>query len=282
MGKKQDLSPRKKGQLRVLLEETTLTQQQIALKLGISQSAVCVYVKRLKKTQTVSPRRVGRCGRKRVSSARADRKLVQLCVKSRRSSSGVLRHQWAETGVQASARTVRRRLFDAGLKSRRAKKKPLLTAAMKKSRMLWAKKYEHWTSVDWAKVVFSDESTIQILDDRTTRVRRRIGEENQDDCTVKTVKHPAGIMVWGAISVRGHGRLHIVEGTMRQDQYVNVLRTRLIPQLQQWFTAEERNLVIFQHDKAPCHMAKTVQQFLRNSGIRSLDWPGNSADMNPI
>src|SRR5687768_10696597 len=133
------------------------------------------------------------------------------------------------------------------------KKKTLLTAAMKRSRMLWAKKYKDWTSTEWAKVVFSDESAIQVLNDRSIKVRRRIGDENRHDCTVKILKHPAGIMVWLATSVRGQGRLHIVEGTMRQDQYVTVL-----PQLQQWFPPEKQKLVIFQQDKAPCHMAKTV------------------------
>ena len=90
MGGKKDLSPRKKGQLRAMIEETTLTQQQIAKKLGLSQTTVCLYLKRLKNMQTYSPRRVGRCGRKRVSSARADRKLVQLCLRGRRSSSRIL------------------------------------------------------------------------------------------------------------------------------------------------------------------------------------------------
>ena len=126
MGGKKDLNPRKKGQLRAMIEETTLTQQQIAKKLGLSQTSVCLYLKRLKNMQTYSPRRVGRCGRKRVSSARADRKLVQLCLRGKRSSSRILQQQWGDARVQASARTVRRTLFDVGLKSRCPRKKPLL------------------------------------------------------------------------------------------------------------------------------------------------------------
>ena len=51
MGGKKDLSPRKKGQLRAMIEETTLTQQQITKKLGLSQTTVCLYLKCLKNMQ---------------------------------------------------------------------------------------------------------------------------------------------------------------------------------------------------------------------------------------
>ena len=65
-------------------------------------------------------------------------------------------------------------------------------------------------------MVFSDESTIAVLDDRVQSVRRRPGEEFQPDCLQKTVKFPQKIMVWGAISVHGTSLLHIVEGMMNQ------------------------------------------------------------------
>ena len=88
-------------------------------------------------------------------------------------------------------------------------------------------------------------------------------------------------MVWGAISVHGVSRLHIVEGTMRQDQYWKVLETRLLPQILEWFGAGAAD-VTFQQDSAPCHTAKKVKEFIKKQGLRLLDWPGNSADMNPI
>lgn len=88
-------------------------------------------------------------------------------------------------------------------------------------------------------------------------------------------------MVWGAISVHGVSRLHIVEGTMRQDQYQQVLATRLLPQIHEWF-GDAADAVIFQQDSAPCHVAKKVKEFIRQQGLSLLDWPGNSADMNPI
>ncbi|GFV78776.1 hypothetical protein TNCV_4552461 [Trichonephila clavipes] len=36
---------------------------------------------------------------------------------------------------------------------------------------------------------------------------------------VHTVKHPTKIMIWSVISGKGPGRLYVVKGMMRQDQY---------------------------------------------------------------
>uniref|UniRef100_A0A3Q2QY88 Tc1-like transposase DDE domain-containing protein n=1 Tax=Fundulus heteroclitus TaxID=8078 RepID=A0A3Q2QY88_FUNHE len=39
---------------------------------------------------------------------------------------------------------------------------------------------------------------------------------------------------------------------------------------------------IFQDDNAACHRAKTVKTFLEKRHIRSISWPANSPDINPI
>lgn len=129
------------------------------------------------------------------------------------------------------------------------------------------------------QVCFSDESSIQILQDCTQFVRRRANEKFHKDCVVQRVKHPQSVMIWGVISAKGNGRLHIVEGTMRQDQYIQVLETRLLRQARDWFGESE---FIFMHDSAPCHKAKRVTKFLDDHKIRVLNWPGNSPDLNPI
>ncbi|CAJ0956160.1 unnamed protein product [Ranitomeya imitator] len=62
-----------------------------------------------------------------------------------------------------ATRTIRHRLQkDLGLPSYRAAKKPLLTAAMKTKRLAFCKKYQDWTSEEWKKVMFSDESTFRL------------------------------------------------------------------------------------------------------------------------
>ncbi|GFW42773.1 uncharacterized protein TNCV_473631 [Trichonephila clavipes] len=67
---------------------------------------------------------------------------------------------------------------------------------------------------------------------------------------------------------------------MRQGQYKDVLQNRLIPQLEEWFPNGEQ--YIFMRDGAPCHTARSIKAFLAEQNIPLLDWPGSSADMNPI
>jgi hypothetical protein len=110
-------------------------------------------------------------------------------------------------------------------------------------------------------------------------VRRRTHEKFHESCIVERVKHPLSIMIWSVISNKGNGRIHIVQNTMRQDQYRKVLETRLKPQVHQWFP---NNDFVFMHDSAPCHKAKSITKYLQDQNIKVLDWPGNSPDMNPI
>jgi hypothetical protein len=129
------------------------------------------------------------------------------------------------------------------------------------------------------QVCFSDESTLEILDDNCRYVRRRQGEEYLPQCLVQKVKHPTKVMVWSVISFKEPGRLYIVNGMMNAEQYKKVLETRLIPQLEDWFP--DGNCVYMQ-DGAPCHTANIIKDYFDGIGMEVLPWPGNSPDMNPI
>lgn len=128
--------------------------------------------------------------------------------------------------------------------------------------------------------MFSDKSSVQIIIETQQFVRRRPGEKFNEDCVRQKVKHPTAVMIWGVISGKGPGRLYVVEGNMRQDQYIHVLKTALLPQITEWYG--RRDNYIFMQDGAPCHKAKTVMTFLKSRKLRLLDWPGNSPDLNPI
>ena len=118
-----------------------------------------------------------------------------------------------------------------------------------------------------------------MFDDRVQTVRRRKGEEFDPQCLKKTVKFPQKIMVWGAISIHGTGRLHIVSGTMNTQKYISVLQTRLLPQINDWQCESDW---IFQQDSAPCRTAKAVKSWIAKNNVQVLPWAGNSPDMNPI
>ncbi|GFW67465.1 transposable element Tcb2 transposase [Trichonephila clavipes] len=110
----------------------------------------------------------------------------------------VIKSQLQDINVNASERTVRRKLKDLNFKTCRPTRKSKLTPATKAKRLNWAK---HWRDKD----VFFWRSN------KTQLVRRRDGEKFHSDCVVRTVKHPTKIMIWSVISGKGTGRLDVVK-----------------------------------------------------------------------
>ena len=95
---------------------------------------------------------------------------------------------------------------DLGLPSHKAAKKPLLTERMKKRRQAFAKKYAHWTTKEWKKVMFSDEHNFQVFRIGSTTVRHPRSSDRFDlRYTVPTVKHPESVMLWEVFLVRKEG-----------------------------------------------------------------------------
>ena len=39
---------------------------------------------------------------------------------------------------------------------------------------------------------------------------------------------------------------------------------------------------LFQHDNAPVHKARSIQEWFVESGVEELDWPAQNPDLNPI
>jgi hypothetical protein len=101
-----------------------------------------------------------------------------------------------------SERPIQRTLQkDLNMPCRVAAMRPLLTEKMTAKRLKFAKKYRHFTKEDWAKVMYSDESTFKCLRSTRTIIRRPQGSNRYDShYTVKTVKHPDSVMVWGSFS----------------------------------------------------------------------------------
>ncbi len=192
-----------------------------------------------------------------------------------------MRNKWAETGVNICDRTVRNGLKEMGFTYRKAKRKPSVTPKQKKTRLQWAKEKQSWTVDDWMKVIFSDESRICIGqgDDAGTFVWCRSNEIYEDDCLKKTCKFPQSLMIWSCMSGKGTGEMAVITSSINAQVYVDILDTFLIPSVERMFGDDD---IIFQDDNASCHRAKTVKTFLEERHIRSMSWPANSPDPNPI
>lgn len=152
MGKAKDISSEKKARISTLLSTGDYSEREVARREGVSRGAVRRIARLIK--ENIPGTSTGRtfCGRKKVTSSRDDRHIIKLATEKRTLSSRGIAKILAEEGRQISERTVRRRLYAAGLKCRRPIRKPKLTPSMKKARFQWAKRYENYSIDDWRKV----------------------------------------------------------------------------------------------------------------------------------
>ncbi|GFY30260.1 transposable element Tcb1 transposase [Trichonephila clavipes] len=86
-------------------------------------------------------------------------------------------------------------------------------------------------------------------------------------------------MVWGCMSSHSVGRLHIVSGTVKTMDYIEILQNKLLPTVRDLLGNQSW---IFQDDNTPCHHAKVVQKWLEDHTVNRMNWPGQSPDLNPI
>ena len=74
-----------------------------------------------------------------------------------------LQSELASQGVQVSKKTIVRKLNRTGIRSYTPRKTPLLTVKHVKSRLTFAKDHLDKGNEFWARVIWSDESKIEIF-----------------------------------------------------------------------------------------------------------------------
>ncbi|KAJ8310398.1 hypothetical protein KUTeg_012263 [Tegillarca granosa] len=91
-----------------------------------------------------------------------------------------------------ASQTVQNRLRIVGIKCRRPKKAPILTNRHNKARLAWARRHFRFTRVDWANILFVDETRIFLNGaDSRTRIYRRRGDRIVE-CGIQEVDRIAG------------------------------------------------------------------------------------------
>ncbi|GFV71302.1 transposable element Tcb2 transposase [Trichonephila clavipes] len=132
-----------------------------------------------------------------------------------------------------------KRLKHAGLYARRPAVCIPLTSAHKRARLNWSLKHQHWSLVEWASVMFSDESGFRLSSDS-----RR-----------------AGIMM------DGHTDLHFFDtGSVTAQRY----RDKVLEPYIRLFRGAVGPDFIFMGDNAPCHRAVLIDDFLETENIQRI------------
>lgn len=220
-------------------------------------------------------------GRPNKTSPETDRRIIVMAKKNPFISSKAIS---AEVGNVISPATVRRRLQQAKLPGRIARKVPLMRKQNIKMRLSFAKEHLLWSGCEgeekWRNILWSDETKINLFgNDCQRNVRRPTGKEFHVKFTKKTVKHGGGnIMVWGCFSWYGVGPIHRIENTMNAGGYREILQNVMLP-----YAKEKMPLQwTFQQDNDPKHSSKLVKNWFLETNTRVLSWPSQSPDLNPI
>jgi hypothetical protein len=225
------------------------------------------------------PPKIGKGGRPAKLTAQDRRRIVRAITSGEVDTAPQAKRA---LGLAVCTQTVRNALQGEGLNAYVKSKKPLLQPKTMRARLRFAKKYRYWTSDDWARVIFSDETKINRMgsDGRLWCYRKR-GERPTKRTCQATVKHGGGnTMVWGCMTMQGVGNMCNIDGTMYSEDYVAILDSNLLP------TAIAHNLrrggFIFQQDNDPKHTSKLAKDWFQDHRVTVLDWPANSPDLNPI
>ena len=259
-----------------------ISSKEITGRLGRNAPAVRKIVAAVRDipTNVPPPAALKRSGRPRLATSKAERRLKLYVQKYPFKTTKELKrevHGWHAMSVRRIQMTLKERL---GLPARSAATKPLLTPAMVRKRLAFCKNHLFMTEDDWENVMFSDESMFRLINPRAQTVRRSSTQRwYLQKFTVKKMKHPASVMIWGCFSGKGgQGSLYFLplNCTMKMDRYMSVLEEKLFP----WMGFH--HVTQFLQDRAPCHKAKRATALLATQDFTVMDWPGNSPDLNLI
>uniref|UniRef100_A0A8C4TMR8 Transposase n=1 Tax=Erpetoichthys calabaricus TaxID=27687 RepID=A0A8C4TMR8_ERPCA len=278
MGKTTELSKDTRDQI-VDLHKAGKGYGAIAKQLGENRSTVGAIVRKWKRLKTTVS--LPRTGAPCKISPRGVSQMMRKVRNQPRTTREELVNDMKRAGTTVSKVTVGRTLCRHGFKSRIARKVPLLKSSHVQARLKFANDHLDDPEEAWEKVMWSDETKIELFGlNFTRRVWRKKKEELHLKNTIPTVKHGRGnIMLWGCFSAKGTGRLHCIKERMNGAMYCEILSNNFLPSVR---SLKMGRGWVFQHDNDPKHTARITKEWLRKKHIKVLEWPSQSPDLNPI
>ena len=258
------------------------TQQQTAERLGTTRQTVSHWQHTFEAARGVVD--AERSGRPRETSEDENVHIVATSVIDHYITP---RRILKELDLSISARTVDRRLQEAGLFGRVALKKRRFDEEEKKKRLSFAEGYKHWTKEQWERVIFADEAIVK-GDGGVKGGRQWVRREKGTAVALRSeyvhhrLPHPQQLNVWACFSSSGLGYCYIYNESLNAKAFTNILDTHLLASVDLLFPESPRLQWWLLQDNAPTHKANISKTWIHNHGISCLDFPPYSPDLNPI
>lgn len=179
-----------------------------------------------------------------------------------------------ECNLNANVRTVQKHVKAMGYKYKKANKEIVLTQQHKENRI---KMITSWivNEFNFNKVVFSDE--------------KRFCLDGPDDWRSYTPKSKniirpkrqcggGGIMIWMMLMPNGMLAYTNIKGKFNSDAYIDLLKRMVVPIITLNFGSD----IWLQEDNCMVHKSKKVASFKESIGLKILDWPSKSPDLNIV
>ena len=86
-------------------------------------------------------------------------------------------------------------------------------------------------------------------------------------------------MFWGCFTWHGLGPIVPLKGSVTGQTHAQVINDYVVPTLHKYFPCGNG---IFQEDNAAPHCSKVAMAARKDADVKTLDWPAQSPDLNPI
>ncbi|GFW79928.1 transposable element Tcb2 transposase [Trichonephila clavipes] len=249
--------------------EMGCTVTNVAAEFGMNKSVVSRAWKAFQTTGTAVRKVSG--GRPRTTTAEDDRYIILHAKRGRRQSTSAIAQQLSTaTGRQVSRFTVARRLHKWDLFARRPERCLPLKVDHGLHRLQWCREHKNWTTDQWSRVLFTDESRFSTRSDsQRVLILREIGTRFYTSNIQKRHHYGGpGVPVWGGIMLNGRTELHIFDrGSVIGDRYCEEV---LLPHVCLFRGAIGPDF-IFMDDNAWPHRTLAVEELLEREDITRMD-----------
>ncbi|KAG2456946.1 TCB1 transposase, partial [Polypterus senegalus] len=254
--------------------------RKISAALKVPMSTVASTIRKWKKFETT--RTLPRAGRPSKLSDRGRRALVREVTKNPMVTLSELQMSSGERGEPSRRTIISAAIHQSGLYGRVARRKPLLSKRHMAARLEFAKRHPKDSQTMRNKIFWSDETKIELFGvNGRRRIWRKPGQYHPyKKNIIPTVKYGDGsVMVWGCFAASGPGRLAVIDGTMNSTVYQKILKENVRPSVHQF---KLKRSWVLQQDNDPKPTSKSTSEWLMKNKMKTLEWPSQSPDLNPI